>query len=280
MNILISVCEVFLKPAKIMLFSLAKYHDDLNIYLLYSSLSEESIHEFRVYLEDKCHATLYPIQAFGYFENIPLSEQYSKPEIYFRLLAPYILPESIDRILYLDADIIINGSLHELYEQDFEGAYAAVIKDRFDFCDEVVLQKKKLGMIDSDVYFNSGVMLMNLSVFRENIKLNDIMDFIEEHRDKLFYFDQDILNCLLLEHKKLCDLQYNFQAYPFEKLDLFEIIKTTTVLHYTDQPKPWNPEYSGTLEYLYWSNALKAGFVQEYLEYWEEKLHHGRGVKK
>ncbi|MBP2660068.1 MAG: glycosyl transferase family 8 [Firmicutes bacterium] len=153
-------------------------------------------------------------------------------------MAPYILPESIDRILYLDADIIINGSLHELYEQDFEGAYAAVIKDRFDFCDEVVLQKQKLGMIDSDVYFNSGVMLMNLSVFRENIKLNDIMEFIEEHRDKLFYFDQDILNCLLLEHKKLCDLQYNFQAYPFEKLDLF-----------------------------------KAGFVQEYLEYWEEKLH-------
>ena len=273
MNILISVCEEFLKPAKIMLYSLSKYHDDLNVYLLYGSLSEESIDEFKSFLADKCHTTLFSIQALGFFKNVPLSEQYSKPEIYFRLLAPYILPESIDRILYLDADIIINGSLLDFYEQDFEGAYVAVTKDRFDFCDEVVLQKKKLGMKDSDIYFNSGVMLLNLRAFRDNIKLTDIMEFIDENRDKLFYFDQDILNCLLLDHKKLCELQYNFQAYPFEQLDLFDIMKTTTVLHYTDQPKPWNPKYSGTLDYFYWSNALKAGFVQEYLEYWEDKLH-------
>lgn len=272
MNILISVCENFMKPAKVMLFSLAQYHTNLKIYLLYSSLSKEKIEDLEQYLADKCNAELYPILASGFFKDIPLSEQYSKPEIYFRLLAPYILPEDLDRILYLDADIIINKPLNEFYEQDFNGAYAVVIKDRFDFCDEVVMQKKKLGLKEKDVYFNSGVMLMNLRTFRDNIMLNDIMKFIEERREDLFYFDQDILNCLLLEHKKICDLMYNFQAYPFENLNLFEIRETTGVLHYTDQPKPWNPNYNGTLDYLYWSIALKAGFVQEYLEYWEEKL--------
>ncbi len=272
MNILISVCEDFLKPAKVMLYSLASYHDNLNVYLLYSSLREEQIEELKGYLADKCNAVLHPINASGFFVNVPLSKQYGKPELYFRLLAPYILPEDLDRVLYLDADIIINGSIEAFYNQDFEGSYAAFIKDRFDFCDEVVAQKKKLGLKEEDVYFNSGVMLINLYLFREKIKLNDIMTFIDERKEDLFYFDQDILNCILLDHKKLCDLIYNFQAYPFESLNLFEIMDNTKVLHYTDLPKPWDPNYNGTLDYMYWSNALKAGFVEEYLEYWQNKI--------
>ena len=254
-----------------MLYSLSQHNKNLKIYLIYSSLTEEQINQLREYVTNTCHAELFALYGGDFFKDVPLSKQYGKPELYYRLLAPYILPEEMERILYLDADIIINGSLHEFYQQSFDGEYAAFVMDRFYFCDEVQVQKKKLGLKDEDVYFNSGVMLFNLSEFRRNISFDDIMNFIEEHREKLYYFDQDILNCMLLEHRKLCDLKYNFQAYPFESLKLSDIEKDTLVLHYTDQPKPWNPTYQGTLGYLYWKNALKAGFVEEYLEYWHER---------
>lgn len=271
MNILISVSEAFLIPVKIMLYSLAQHNKDLKIYIIYSSLTSEQIADLKQYVEQKCKAELYPVLADRYFKEVPLSEQYSKPELYYRLLAPYILPQELDRILYLDADIIVNLSFDDFYNQPFDGAYAAVVKDRFDFCDGIVTQKKKLGLKDEDVYFNSGLILFNLKLFREKISFDDIMNFIDEHREELLYFDQDILNCLLLDHKKLCDMKYNFQAYPFEELKLSDIEQTTVALHYTDLPKPWDPIYLGKLAYPYWSYALKAGFVDEFLEFWYKK---------
>ncbi len=273
MNILISVCEDFLFPVKVMLLSLTQHNSGLEIYLLRGSLTDEQVSGLNDFVREKCGAVMTAISAKGYFKDVPLSEMYSKPELYYRLLAPYILPPELDRILYMDADIIVNGSLSEFYGQDFDGAYAAVVSDRFYFCDEVQAQKKKLGMSDGDIYFNSGVILFNLKEFRNNISFEDITEFIAENREKLFYFDQDILNCLLKNHKKLCDSKNNFQMYPFEEnLTLsHEDIINASVLHYTDRPKPWEVNYPGKLLYPYWSNAIKAGFIDEYLDFWKKR---------
>lgn len=258
MNILISVCESFLTPVKVMLYSLSRHNSGLCIYFFHGSLTLGQLAGLNEFVEEKCNAKLNVIEASDYFKDIPLSEQYSKPELYYRLLAPYILPQELERILYMDADMIVNASLSEFYHQSFDGAYAALVSDRFYFCDEVQEQKKKLGMKAEDIYFNSGLILFNLKLFRDNISLADIMDFIKENKEKLFYFDQDILNCLLLGHKKLCDEKFNFQAYPFEDLTL-EDIENTVVLHYTDRPKPWEPSYRGNLAYPYFSMAQQAG---------------------
>lgn len=271
MNLLISICESFLTPAKVMLYSLTRYHDDVDIYLLYSSLTEEKIRDLELFLIKKCNARLHPVCASGFFTNVPLSSRYNKPELYYRLLAPYLLPAELDRVLYLDADIIINGSLEEFYNQSFDGNYAAVVKDRFDDLEKVVLLKTKLGLKKEDAYFNSGVMLFHLGLFRENIKLENIMALIEEKREALQYFDQDVLNCLLKEHKKLCGDEYNTQTYPFDQCSLSDMEASGVVIHYTGIPKPWDPDYDGTLDYLYWKNALNAGFTEDYLDYWKKK---------
>ncbi len=157
MNILITINENFLFPAKVMLYSLAKHNKDLRIYMIYSEFGEEKLGDLIEFAQQKCDAEFVPVLAENIFKDAPLSEQYGKPELYYRLLAPYVLPKELDRILYLDADIIVKGDLTSHYEQDLEGAYAAFVKDRFDFCDEVVAQKKKLGLSDEDIYFNSGI---------------------------------------------------------------------------------------------------------------------------
>lgn len=272
MNLLISICESFLTPAKVMLYSLARFHEDVDIYLLYSSLSQEDIYDLELFLINKCKARLYPVCASGFFTNVPLSSRYKKPELYYRILAPYLLPAELDRVLYLDADIIINGSLNEFYYQNFENNYAAAVRDRFENIDKVVVLKEKLGLKKEDSYFNSGVLLFNLALFRKEITLEDIMALIEEKREALRYFDQDVLNCLLKNHIKLCGQEYNTQTYPFDQSSLSDIKDAAVVIHYTGLPKPWSPEYNGTLDYLYWKNALNAGFTQDYQDYWEKKF--------
>ena len=57
--------------------------------------------------------------------------------------------------------------------------------------------------LSEDVYFNSGVMRMDLAALREYLPFSMIQEFIEENREQLVYFDQDILNRLLLSLKKV-----------------------------------------------------------------------------
>lgn len=251
MNILISVCGDFLVPAKVMLYSLSKQNKDLHIYLIYKSLSDKQLSELTAFVNTVCNSELTAFLADDCFTDAPLSEQYGKPELYFRLLAPYILPQELDRILYLDADIIIKEDLSDFYYQQFSDEYAAIVKDRFDWCDDVVNQKNALGMPAEAVYFNSGVILFNLTQFRKYISLEDILEFIKSRYNVLKFFDQDTLNILLLKHKKLCDEKWNFQVYPFEELTV-EDVKDMAVVHFTDHPKPWSTDYSGKLGGLYW----------------------------
>ena len=168
MNILVTACETFLIPVKVMLYSLSRYHEDLKIYIIYNSLTTQQIKELKQYVNQKCKAQLYPVFADGYFNKVALSEQYRTSELYFRLLAPYILPQELDRVLYMDADMIVNTSLKDFYNQPFEGEYAAMVNNRF----------------------YPGFILFNRKHFCENISMDDIMKFIEDHREMLFYFDK------------------------------------------------------------------------------------------
>ncbi len=89
----------------------------------------------------------------NFFKELVLTHHYSK-EIYYRLLIPELINE--EKVLYLDADIIINGSIKELYNQNIDAYYACAVEDPFfDRYSELNIDQKFR-------YFNSGVMLINV----------------------------------------------------------------------------------------------------------------------
>lgn len=70
-----------------------------------------------------------------YIKVLPTTESWSI-EIYYILLAGEILPNMVERLLYMDVDIIVNGSISELYYMDMKGmelaaAEDAVVQDNF-----------------------------------------------------------------------------------------------------------------------------------------------------
>ena len=128
------------------------------------------------------------------FDQAPTTDRYPKT-IYYRLLAYKYLPKNIKRILYLDVDILVINDLKPLYNLDLKDYwYAAASHVSLDVTDN--LNKLRLGNYETESYYNSGIMLMDLEAIRKNVKAQDIFDYINKMGRTLLLPDQDILNGL------------------------------------------------------------------------------------
>ena len=122
---------------------------------------------------------------------------YSIAAIY-RLLMPELIPQSIEKIIYLDADILVNLDIDELWQTDLSQQPIAVIPEILidDGFHQSKLQKHLItsGLVREEDYFNSGVLLLDLKYLHDNENvLLDGFNFVCEH-PKCKLFDQDILN--------------------------------------------------------------------------------------
>lgn len=197
------------------------------------------------------------------FEGFPETKRYPV-QIYYRLAAPYLLPSSLDRILYLDVDTIIINSLETVYDTDFNGNYFAACTHTKEFLQKV--NQVRLQTEDDVPYINTGVMLMNLPLLRRYLDLSEIRRYALDHQHTLILPDQDILTALYGGNVKILDsLRYNLSdrtlfAYNaernHEKLDLAWVRENSVIIHYFGKNKPWDNHYLGILDTFYWEYGL------------------------
>lgn len=266
MNIIIAINEAYIEPAKTMLFSLGCHHKEyFKIYLLYSQISNKSLQELRDWVETSCHAELNCLYVdASLFANAPKQKWWSN-EIYYRLLAFDILPLTVERALWLDSDIIINGNIDCFYDQSFDNNYAVVCRG----CNQEL--KSNLGLPDEHIYFNSGVILYNIEKIRADFRVQDIFDCIDKYKDKLKAPDQDILNILFASHLKYADEAiYNnetFGNYVLSK-DKLKILHTQAkIIHFNGPVKPWNPRGVNWADDLWWKYERKRGRKTDFFQY-------------
>lgn len=123
MNILLTLDENYLLPCKVMLDSLFASNPaetDVTVYLLHSAIPAEKLEELASFCA-ALGAALRPIAVdAALFESAPTSKRYPK-EMYYRLLSPLILPREVERVLYLDPDMLIINPLRPLWEMDLYG---------------------------------------------------------------------------------------------------------------------------------------------------------------
>ena len=144
-------------------------------------------------------------------QNAPVSDRYPT-EMYYRLFAARYLPQQLERILYLDPDLVVLHSLRSLYQIDFDGklfAAASHIESRT-FRE---LNRRRLHLSEHAKYLNSGVMMMNLALLRKESP-QTILDYIQSHKATLLLPDQDVLNALYADRTVPLDpLVYNLGEY-------------------------------------------------------------------
>lgn len=192
---------------------------------------------------------------FYHFENksgiiFPIiSESHLTLSAYYRLYLTDILPSSINKVLYLDGDVIIRHSLKELWDMDLSDfALAAVPDMRVGTIDryDVLGYSKSLG------YFNSGVLLINLAYWRQHQVTKLFNEFIRNRSEAILHYDQDVLNYIFREQKMTLPIKFNFQhgflwknpQYDWSKYgeEVIEARKDPVIVHFTGA-KPWRPSY-------------------------------------
>lgn len=164
--------------------------------------------------------------------NINVTSRFTKYVLY-RLLFPYVIKE--DKLLYIDADAIVNGDLTEMYNMDMGDNLLAGVPD----CgDEQYGLKTAIGLSPEDTYINAGVALMNLAKMRE-LQLADI--WIREANTKRYRCqDQDIWNLTCRGRIKEIDLAYNVSVSTGMDMEAEKV----KICHYAGwaHDKPWcNP---------------------------------------
>lgn len=165
------------------------------------------------------------------FKTLPTTIAWSKA-IYYRFIMGKVLYGSVDKVLYLDADILCVGSLDELIQFDIKENIIVAIEDNF------VSSHQRMEYLDikNGKYFNSGVMYINIDRWNEEQIAERSLDLLQKNPERYKSFDQDVLNILLDGKTYFADEKWNY-IYNLGYMN-HEIPSGRKLIHFTGD-KPW-----------------------------------------
>ena len=259
LEIVVTCDEGYLAPLRTMLLSLRVNNrsESIRVWLLHRGIPQATLESLAVFC-GHIGVDLAPRMVDQtLFAHARSSERYPQ-EMYYRLLAPHIIDAKIDRALYLDPDILIINPLTPLFEIDLSDNVFAAASHTDAIHPATALNNVRLNT--SVLYFNTGVILMDMPRAKAIIDPGDIFAFATEHERKLLFPDQDIFNALYGERTlPVPDLVWNYDArkYPDNivrtggEATLDWVMDNTAILHFCGRDKPWAPKYRGQFAALY-----------------------------
>ncbi|ATA72528.1 glycosyltransferase family 8 [Capnocytophaga sp. H4358] len=240
------------------------YDIPFEVYLLNKGISEQS----NIYIQQiiQGHSATFKniIIDDSIFSELHTGVEHLNIAAYYRLAIPQLI--DAERVLYLDSDMVVTDSLKELFEIDFNDKYLLAIEEigSRDFLDE---EKKKLGMDIDARYFNSGVMMINCSKWREDGLCKKIIDWSIVNTEKISFADQDGLNAVINGTWKSISIRYNIQTSLLLKekitVEEKEAIDKPCIVHYTGgyPNKPWFLANTNPFKKEYWKYLKKTPFA-------------------
>ena len=237
-------------------------HMTFHVHLLTHGLVQENIS----FLNELCHRynnefTIYDVdesklEGVKFREKRPLSKA-----AYYRILLPEILSEEIDKVLYLDCDIIVLGNVKELYDLELSNLALAACQDASPYTN---LHRRQLGLDLKGKAFCSGLMVINLDYWRITGAEEKLIEYSKREREMVYLHDQDSLNYVFKNYWYA--LPYKWGISPLstavldksqKRFDYFEYIFKPGAIHYASPAKPWldvwTPHRKFYLKYLYLS---------------------------
>ena len=171
--------------------------------------------------------------------------------MYYRYLFAELLPPEITKIIYLDADIICKGDILSLWQTDLQGKVLGAVRDwgEAKSCDRIGLKNGR--------YFNSGVLLMDLTKWRQQKLTQKLFQWLEQvGGTKILWGDQDALNGVI--DGEFVELPKIFNCIVINNTTLNEDLQAV-IVHYIDYVKPWHSYYvDSNAKELYWQYVKKS----------------------
>ena len=254
------------------LFECNKDVQDITVYIIDNNISEEN-HNRLDRIAKKYNRKIEYIPFEKYKERLQLNNKWELPiSAYARLFVGEMLPDNVDKVLYLDCDTIVCDSLSELWHIDMKGNTIASVED---VCS--CLFWEETGIEHQFRYICSGVILIDLKKWRSINAQDKMIEYIDERKGVVRHHDQTILNgvfwndCLIIPPKydaltPTFIMSYeNLKAYfklwdkYYTKQEIKESIKRPAIIHYTSSNvgRPWenNKHPKAKIYQRYWKES-------------------------
>lgn len=191
------------------------------------------------------------------FDGLILNHHFKKSN-YYRLFADELI--NADKCLYLDADIIVQGSISELVNTDLQETYLAAVEN------PGFRRHLELGMKQESRYFNSGVMLLNLRKLRSVGIKERVVAFVRENREAIHFVDQCGLNGIVDGDWIILDERYNFQSSMLTGSEdrIKFVVPDPVIIHFTGSSKPWQLNNKHPFKKLYWHYRNKTPYKSHF----------------
>ena len=174
--------------------------EQIHVYALDSKISEENKKKLSSVSRTYGRSDIQWIPAKDISEELNMDVVVDRGSLsqYARLFVSSVLPADLERVLYLDCDIVINQSLDELWNLDMHGKTIAALKDAFS-----KWYRANIDLKPTDIMFNSGVMLIDLKRWKDQKIEKRLMKFIASKNGRIQQGDQGALNAVL-SHDTYC----------------------------------------------------------------------------
>ena len=223
MNIVYASDNCFAEKLGISMISLLENNsgcENLRIYILDGGIDEENKAYLRATAEKYGRSLVFLNSAHTL--DGEMKQQRGSLSTFSRLYLGSLLPADIDKILYLDCDLLVLKELEEMYQSDISGCFCAGVSDCVSGS-----HLRAIGLDSKSNYFNAGVLLINLEMWRKENVEEKFGEFSRKYNNDVLYADQGIINGVLSAKSVKLPPEYNcFTAvYDFTYKDLMTFRK-------------------------------------------------------
>lgn len=243
LHILLCFDNNYALSAGVNIFSVVASNPLQQIYfhLFTHNLSDENRNKFREIKFDNISITEYVIN-----DQFKVDEQNTEQfplSACVRLIAPVILKNIADKLLYIDSDTLCINSLSDINSIDLNDIIVAAVAD------EPYMQQTQCTKYDviKGTYFNSGVMLINISLWCKD-KITDKTLKLLNSGEKYQFPDQDVLNISIGQKRLILPKKFNnLLALSIDGNEDADVSNETVLIHYITKNKPWHQPYRSKL---------------------------------
>jgi lipopolysaccharide biosynthesis glycosyltransferase len=205
-------------------------------------------------------------EAYLYGKSEDISNKHISLAAYYRLLIPELLPEQIEKVIYLDCDLLVRGDLYQLWQIDLGDNYLFAVQDMwipYISSPEGLSNYQELCIPPTSKYFNSGVLVINLKQWRLDKLSLKAIEYLNQNKKFIRHHDQEILNALCVNQWGELDPKWNVQTFififasehgkesSFSKEPFANLALNPCIVHYTGATKPWTGRHVPLEEYFF-----------------------------
>ena len=244
---IVTACDDnYVQHLGVMLCSLLEntsHKEKINIWVIDAAISQYKKDILSSFIKDKYQVQITYLKVNEEtYKDFKISYHFTH-SIYYRISIPEIIPANVNKVIYLDSDIILRQDIYDLWLIDMKSYLLGAVE-------LLDIDKKHLkGIIKDDLdYFNSGVLIMDVNKWREHNITQQVINFISSYQEHIIWWDQDSLNAVLYQKWLGLPLKWNLQSNFFDvnvskckrEEELRDAIANPAIIHYTGLYKPWD----------------------------------------